>query len=69
MTSNNIRLAKLNNGQIIEYDMMLNKEDQFEPNREVFEFLGHGEVYKINKIIQTTNPVQGRFYRQIIKNV
>lgn len=61
-------MAKLNNGQIVEYDLLISADDPFEPNREVFKFLGVGVVYKINDIEQTSKGVLGKFYKQRVLN-
>ncbi len=62
MISNNIKLAMLDSGQIIEYDILVQDNDRFTPNHEIFQFIGTGHTYKPNET-EYNKKIHARFYR------
>lgn len=57
-TSNTIRECMLENGHIVEYDIM--SRDRYNVNEKFYRFIGRGVIYKINGL--PANDTNKKFF-------
>lgn len=60
---NYTHIAKLDSGDMVGYDMMVDAESSFVPNPKIYTLLGEGSVFEVRGVGQT-HKHKARFYKR-----
>lgn len=66
-----VRIAILESGALVEYDLSSNPKNKYQPNPNDYEFIGSGKYHTINGVVPTGiyyQNIQMHFFKRKINN-